>query len=76
MIKPAMLCVSSPMEMELSNTQKAMIWKSFITNGSSHSRNASTLPFIIRRCEQKKIPYTLHAHPDEGYYIKPMEEKK
>lgn len=40
------------------------------TGESQHSGLGQTLPFIIQHCEEKKIPYTLTAHPGLGYHIK------
>lgn len=69
-MKPAMLCVTSPVEVELSNSAKKITWDNFLKNGSTHSANASTLPFIIRRCEQLNIAYILEAEPGIGYFIR------
>ena len=68
---PRMLCVTGPMEIQLSQKKASDIWQAFLNGGTSHSSNAATLPYIMRRCEREQIPYTLQAVPGNGYYIFP-----
>lgn len=66
-----MLCVNSSHEFALTKAAQRRTWDAFMRGGTNHSAKASTLPYIIRRCELEKIPYTLQAIPGMGYYIKP-----
>ena len=59
----------------LTARMNSRLWKQFLAAGSQHSGRASLLPYIIRRCEQEKIAYTLEAMPGVGYYIKRRVEK-
>lgn len=70
-----MLTVISTHEMALSKAAKRRTWEAFMKNGTAHSANAATLPFIIRQCELCKIPYVLTARPGIGYHIKYLKEK-
>ena len=74
MHRAIMLNATSPMEMFINKTLGAALWKAFKAGGTSHSKSAATLPYIIRRCEKEGVAYVLHARPGEGYYIQP--EKK
>lgn len=67
--RPIILNVTSPYENPMSATIQRTIWNAFIQHGSHHSYKASTLPYIIRRCEQEGIPYRLLAYPGMGYHI-------
>lgn len=64
-----MLCVNSPHELGLTKAAQRRIWDSFLSHGTNHSAQASTLCYIIRRCERDQIPYVLEAWPGQGYYI-------
>jgi len=64
-----MLTVISTHELALSKAAQKRVWKSFCHGGSNHSADASTLPYIIRRCEQEGVPYALTAYPGVGYFI-------
>lgn len=66
-----MLCVNSPYEFALTKAAQRRTWDAFMRGGTNHSSRASTLPYIMRRCELEHIPYVLHAVPGKGYYIKP-----
>ena len=66
-----MLTVISVFEIAMSKTAQQRTWAAFMGGGTNHSARASTLPYIIRRCETEKIPYTLIAAPGMGYFIKP-----
>lgn len=66
-----MLTIISTHELALSKAAQERTWRSFLEGGTSHSANASTLPYLIRRCEQEKMPYTLVAQPSVGYFMKP-----
>lgn len=68
-----MLCVTSPFEKPLSATEQSRAWAMFLSGGTSHSAHASTLPYIMRRCEQERVPYVLQATPGMGYHIKRAE---
>jgi hypothetical protein len=65
-----MLTFLSPYEMALTKAAQRRIWEQFLERGTSHSGNAATLPYILRRCEQERIAYTLEAMPGVGYYVK------
>lgn len=70
-----MLTIISTHEMYLSKTQMRRQWNEFF-NGHviTHSSNAQTLPWLIRKCEQEKVPYRLDAVPGYGYTIQKIEE--
>lgn len=68
------LTVISPHELALSKAAQKRTWDAFKAGGTSHSANAATLPFIIRRCELERVPYLLMARPGEGYYIQPLKK--
>lgn len=70
-----MLTVISTHELALSKAAQQRTWNCFLNGGTSHSAQASTLPYIIRRCEQERIAYTLQAIPGQGYFIKKLEER-
>jgi hypothetical protein len=69
-----MLTVISPNEIALTKAAKRRIWDAFKDGGTSHSPQAATLPYIIRRCEKERVPYELYARPGEGYFIKPLKQ--
>lgn len=48
------------------------MFEDFKQHGTTHSASAMTLPLIINRCEQEKIPYVLKAMPGAGYRIERM----
>lgn len=73
--KPIMLCVTSPYETPINKSEGARLWASFNNGGTSHSPSASTLPYLIRRCEREGVPYSLIAFPGYGYGIKPYNKK-
>lgn len=54
-------------------TQTKMVWDEFMRSGTSHSGNATTLPYVINRCEQEGIPYKLEAAPGMGYRLERIE---
>lgn len=66
-----MLAVISTHEIALSKAAQRRTWDAFMNGGTNHSANASTLPYIIRRCEIQKLPYVLTAVPGKGYFIAP-----
>lgn len=70
------LIVFSDAELDagLSKTARERIWASFMDGGTAHSACATTLPYIIRRCEREGVPFTLNAHPGIGYWIEPIKE--
>lgn len=70
-----MLTVISTHEVALSKAAKRRLWECFLKGGTNHSPQASTLPYILRRCEQEGQRYTLDALPGQGYFIKPREGK-
>ena len=65
-----MLVVSSPHEIALTKAAQKRTWDAFVKHGTTHSGNASTLPYIMRRCEREGIAYTLEAMPGTGYFIR------
>ena len=67
-----MIVVVSLHEMALSKAEQRRIWKAFIERGTSHSGKASTLPFVMRKCELEGVEYRLTAMPGESYWIEPM----
>ena len=70
MSRPIILCATSPYEIALSKAAQFHAWKGLRESGSSsHSARASTLPYLIRRCEREGIPYTLKAAPGVGYCL-------
>jgi hypothetical protein len=64
-----MLAFFSPYEIALSKAAQKRIWTVFMERGTTHSSNASTLPYVLRRCEQEGIPYLLRAAPGVGYWV-------
>ncbi len=66
-----MLSVFSPYEIAMTKAAQKRTWEAFLERGTSHSGNASTLPYVIRRCEQEGVGYKLTALPGRGYYIEP-----
>ena len=66
-----MLIVENTMtkKIKLSEKMKRLTWEGFIQGGTSHSGNAGTLPYVMNRCEEEKVEYTLRAAPGKGYYI-------
>lgn len=64
-----MLTVVSTHEIAISKAAQERLWKDFLANGTNHSGVASTLCYIIRRCEQERVAYVLTAHPGQGYRI-------
>lgn len=69
-----MLTIISTHEIALSKAAQRRVWKSFLDGGTNHSANASTLPYIIRRCEAERIPYVLTAVPGTGYFLAHMKD--
>ena len=65
------LSITSTHERKLSRAAGARVWESFLRSGSGHSPAAAMLPYLIRRCEQEKVPYVLEAVPGMGYFIRP-----
>lgn len=55
---------------KMSQRAKDDTWDTFMRNGTTHSKSAMTLPYIINRCEQEGIAYELQAWPGYGYFIK------
>lgn len=70
-----MLCVTSPFEKPIPRNRQESLWRGFMERGSSHSNQATLLPFLIRKCEQEKIPYMLKAYPRRGYYIERLKDE-
>jgi hypothetical protein len=70
-MNPITLSATSPFELELDRATGSRVWKSFLQGGSTHSARASTLPYIIRRCERERVGYVLTAMPGQGYHIAP-----
>lgn len=70
------LCVNSPHEVALTKAAERRIWEAFIDGGTTHSGRASTLPYIMRRCEREGVPYRLTAMPGMGYFIEPHKEEE
>lgn len=66
-----MLFIFSIGEIALSKAAQRRVWSAFKERGTTHSARAGTLPYILRRCEQERIAYTLEAMPGQGYYITP-----
>lgn len=64
-----MLTVISTHEIALSKAAQERTWKAFMESGTSHSSRASTLPYLIRRCEQEGVSYRLLASPGIGYFM-------
>lgn len=64
----------SPHEMALSKAAQRRTWDEFMKHGASHSGRASTLPYIMRRCEQEGQRYQLTAIPGKGYFIRPLDD--
>lgn len=52
--------------------QHALAKRVYIAMSAARERNASTLPYIIRRCELERIPYVLTAVPGKGYFVRHM----
>lgn len=65
-----MLTIISTHEIAMSKAAQRRTWEAFLDGGTNHSANASTLPYIIRRCELERIPYVLTAAPGMGYFIR------
>lgn len=36
---------------------------------STHSASATTLPLVLERLEEARVPYSLFAHPGRGYFV-------
>lgn len=52
------------------NASVERIIKLFDATGKTiHSENRSTLQYVIDHCEEKDIPYVIHADPRRGYFI-------
>lgn len=75
-MKTITLNATSPFELSVNKAEGARLWRDFMARGSQHSGRASLLPYLIRRCEREKIPYTLVAVPGMGYWIEPTGKKK
>lgn len=49
-------------------------WRLFMDGGVSYTPpNDILVSFIMNRCDQECIPYTLTAYPGREYHIKPKE---
>jgi len=59
----------NPMSTPLSKTAQAQTWATFARKGTMHSDNASTLWYVLDRCEREGIAYLLVAIPGQGYNI-------
>jgi len=70
-VRTIILNATSPYEIDLDRNRKAHTWRAFLEHGSNHSARASTLPYIIRRCEREGVGYVLTAMPGQGYHIEP-----
>lgn len=66
-----MLLSFSPHEIAMTKAAQRRAWDAFKARGTSHSASASTLPYLLRRCEQEKVPYVLKAMPGQGYWLEP-----
>ena len=54
----------------LSPQMQERIWRSFkIGRELKHTAEASTLPYVVNRCEMEGIAYVLRASPGVGYTI-------
>jgi hypothetical protein len=71
-----MLAVISTAEIALSKVAQKRIWRMFLDGGTNHSANASTLAYLIRRCELEGVPYKLNAYPGTGYFMEPIKGEK
>lgn len=69
-----MLVVMDSKRPNMSKAAGEHAWAMFLETGTTHSRQALTLPYIMNRCEREKQPYVLKALPGEGYYIKPIKD--
>jgi len=67
-----MLVINNPHEVTIPKRMQKSIWSRFLDKGTTHSAQAGTLPYIMRRCEEEKIPYRLTAMPGVGYFIEPL----
>ena len=70
-MRTIILNATSPYEQELDRNRRAYVWRAFLEHGSNHSARATTLPYIIRRCEREGVGYVLTAMPGQGYHIAP-----
>jgi hypothetical protein len=68
-----MLTIISTHEETLSKSAKERLWEEFMRSGTTHSGTASTLPYLIRRCEREKVCYRLTAVPGEAYFLERTE---
>ena len=57
----------------MSKAARERSWKQFLSGGTGHSGLATTLSFIIERCEEEGVSYQLTAHPGKGYHMQPIE---
>jgi hypothetical protein len=60
----------------INKTERARVWSMFLNGGGNHSHMGLTLAYILRRCEQERVPYILTAYPGVGYELRPMLEGK
>lgn len=51
-------------------------WRAFLAKGTFHSAQATTLPYVIERCETEKVGYRLTAQPGMGYWMEPYDIDK
>jgi len=70
-MRTIILNATSPYEIDLDRNRKAHTWRAFLEHGSNHSARASTLPYLIRRCEREGVGYVLTAMPGQGYHMEP-----
>lgn len=61
-----------PKQPKLTHTFQKRMWEQFLARGTQHSAAAVTLPYIINRCVEEKVPFTLKGDPAAGYWIEPM----
>ena len=66
-----MITFCSTHEMAMTKAAQERAWAAFLSGGSGHSERASTLCYILRRCEQEGRGYILTARPGQGYHVKP-----
>jgi hypothetical protein len=59
---------------KMSGVAKDRMWAQFLEKGTSHSAMAMTLPYILNRCVEEKVPFTLKGDPAAGYWIEPMKK--
>lgn len=68
--KQGALVIGSMFELEISRKMGSQMWRAFMEGRlSTHSARASTLPYLIRRCERVGEPYVLTGVPGYGYSL-------